>query len=466
MPPKLPRSNSLPQGRDLSSINTSYVQKVLTQQLKDRQALKQQLINQLKTLQSPKHQQMLTLRLNQVNANIMIVDQQLVLTNHLAMQQKQQRGNSNEERNGTMGPRESPNTPSSSTTLSPPDVFSSVEVHVPNSTDVNTGSDHIAETRSVSKLQRIISSGGSQELMPPDVFQGTDVFDPSTSSTTVAPTLVGPSSYSNTDSYNDTIVTSSKPTQSSPTQNSLTSSGKFTRSVDEIPEFKPGVPWNPGSSTSSGTGNNSSNSRKFVSQRSSDASRRPDSIPLSGSGTTNVPYSMDTMSDNDFYHQDPMNHNYPNSAHFSSQQYQRAGTSPGGIGQSSSNPPRGASYRSASSGNYPIGGGFGNTGSGYYTRQQSGGQGYQPRPSPGTPTSQMFPPSPFNSSNTGSRNQRQRLYSQQPTVSGGLGGGFNEGAGAPQRKGFDSGRKWSFDGSNPWGVPEKSGKKSHVVQLQ
>ena len=455
----LARSISLPQS-DFSTINTQHAQKVLIEQMREHQMLKQQFVNQMKNPQSPKHQQMLTIRLNQVNSSILLVNQQLNMTNRLAMQQ-QQKGVGPGEIKGPMGNRDL-GTPASS--LPSPDVFI-VDNH--SSGDVgslafsmhdismgrsdSTGSSVCqTPTRSVSKLQRIISGENqdSTRLTDPLSDDGNhSVFDdeqyPCTNTGSTLPTPIGQSvsgfnavsksdpfdNIAVTDSTNRSAATSVFTSTHSQSTSSLTNSGKFSRSVNEIPEFKPGVPWNPSPSMNPSPYPN--NQRRQSNSRAPEPTQRPDSIPLS---TGNNSYSNNDPSnfirpDVDYYNSD--------SAHYgpahSSQSIRRVSPNMGG-GQ----PNQRYSSNSGFSG-------------GYYNRQQSG-QGYPPRPSPSTPaSSQMFPPGQFNPPGAG-RN-RQRLYSQQSS-SGGVGGvGYAE----QRNKGYDLGRKWSYDGSNPWGVPEKSG---------
>ena len=458
---KLARSISLPQS-DFSSINTQHAQKVLIEQLREHQMLKQQFVNQMKNPQSPKHQQVLTIRLNQVNASILLVNQQLNMTNRLAMQQ-QQKGVGPGEMKGPVGNIDL-GTPTSS--LPSPDVFISdnhssggvgnlaFSMHeISMGRSDSTGSSVCqTPTRSVSKLQRIIS-GENQDLSklndPLSDDGNHSVFDdeqyPCTNTGTTLPTPIGQSvssfnaiskndPFDNTtvnDFTNKSVATSVFTSSHSQSTSSLTNSGKFSRSVNEIPEFKPGVLWNP-SPSSVNPSPFPNNQRRQSNSHAPEPNQRPDSIPLS---TGNNSYSNNDpsnfiRSDMDYYNSD--------SAHYgpshSSQLVRRVSPNMGGQ----------SNQRYSSNPNF--GGG------GYYNRQQSG-QGYPPRPSPSTPaSSQMFPPGQFNPSGAG-RINRQRLYSQQST--GGVAGGG--GYGDQRNKGYDMGRKWSYDGSNPWGVPEKTG---------
>ena len=469
---KLPRSLSAPHS-DSSSINTSYVQKVLSQQLREYQLVKQQLVNQMKSPQTPKHQQILTLRLNQVNASILLVNQHLLMTSQLALQQ-QQKGASTGSGEGGKGPMGSKDvgTPTSAT-LSPPEVFGlddtgSSEINslgysmqsVSLSRSESTSSVSQSSARSVSRLQQIISSD-SQGSKQTEVFTDMDnrsVFDdeqqlplskpiPSPighpSSTTASKSEVFDScSTAPPSSVVQSSSSGSLPTVQSPSS-SLTNSGKFGRSVDEIPEFKPGVPWNPNPSIPS---NLPFPQSKKLNLRS-DSNQRPDSIPLSAGNSSvfsgsDPPSFVDSNSEADYYHDNV----YGNLQQLPPHYNRRPGTSPGMSHQP--NP------RYSSSGNYASSTASGGYNSGpFYNRQQSG-QGFPPRPSPVTPSSQMFPSNQFN---PGAGRNRQRLYSQQ-TTSGGGGGGYGD-MGQRSNRGYDSGRKWSFDG-NPWGVPEKSGNNN------
>ncbi len=452
------------QHTDLSNVNTHYVHKVLTQQLREHHLLKQSLVNQMKNPQSPKHQQILTIRLNQVNTSILLVNQHLVMTSQLAYQQ-QQRGNSDGNSDGTSDGIGSNEHVPISKTLSPPEVFG-MDGH--NSSDINSSMQNMSlsqsntvtsntsvdqqPVRTISKLQRIISSS-SHDNKPIDSFANISdehsVFEeehqginmpipnpiglPNPGYNTVTSSNSNISDYpinSNVQSAYFTNTSQHQPIQPPLSSSPLTSSGKFSRSVDEIPEFKPGVPWNPSLSSITSANPSFNNTRKVRSD-----SHRPDSIQLS---TGNGPYSnndrpnfLEPKSEIEFYRDPKSSYSNP---HMSSQPYHRPGSSPG---IAPGNPRYGGNgnYSSTPTGGYNPGG--------YYNRPPTV-HGFPPtRPSPSTP-SQMFPPNQFN----GGRN-RQRLYSQQSGPAG-----YND---LGQRnRGYDVGRKWSFDG-NPWGVPEKSG---------
>ena len=456
---KLPRSLSTPH-TDLSSINTQYVQKVLTQQLREHQMLKQQLVNQMKNPQSPKHQHVLTLRLNQANASILLVNQHLVMTNQLAIQQQKGIVDS---KGPPIGSKDSS---AFSKTMSPPEVFgleggqnpseiNSMGYTMQNMSLSRNDTVNQTSTRPVSKLHQIISNSGNHES---DAFGSIDdqsVFEDDQQHrhliNKAVPTpisLPSPGFMSNNDMPDHTTINNSSKVQSSssftnaalqqppPSSSSLsplTSSGKFSRSVDEIPEFKPGVLWNP--SPSSILSNPPFPNSRKPSHRSDN--HRPDSIPLSSGNNVfsanDHPNFSESNSEIDYY-RDPKYGNV-----HAPHQYHRPGSS------SSMGPPTNPRYNSGNNNyaNTPTGGY--NTG-GYYNNRPQSGQGF-PRPSSGTP-SQMFPPNQFNPN--GGRN-RQRLYSQQSGPAG-----YNDMG--QRNRGYDGGRKWSFDG-NPWGVPEKSGNQ-------
>ena len=182
--------------------------------------------------------------------------------------------------------------------------YSMQNVSLSGSGSVDTPTVSESSARTVSKLHKIIS--GSQESMNTEGFADANVHNvalddkqhggsgellpigtrrsipspiaPSTPgfNTTTKVEMVDVTSALNISSPMKTQQPSLSytSTQHGPSA-SVTNSGKFARSVDEIPEFKPGVPWNPNPMLPS---HQTFNQPKKMSHRSDN---RPDSIPLS-----------------------------------------------------------------------------------------------------------------------------------------------------------------------------------------
>ena len=491
-PRTLPNTTSTTAQNNYAGLDLPNLQQVLTQQVTQFQYMKQQLVVQLSQLRSSnlssaqlqKQQQFLTTNLNQVNTKINLVNQQLqVISRLLAQQKSSSHINTVYEKDGkevsginsvvvTSGGGGAHDLPSNSTTTVTSELDSqSLNYGVQNLSLASTPTS-ITQTsaRTLSRLQQIIS-GSQQQTETPSLSM--DVKDdmemkPFSEIPTVTTSLpivgkTGDNTFLATSSQ-DTITssTTTRPVSSS----TFASSSRFNavRSVDDIPEFKPGVPWHP---------HTQSNQSQVYTKSSSV------STPTTPHDFGGLYSNQSTHSDNnskEFYSSQSsfgrptggFNSQY---GHQNNVQYEHS--------QHFNNPPHFS--------NAPIGGGsaylFNRSSSysgpnNYGTPAQGGGPNYKLYGSqPKTPPSHL----PGGGGGTGAfppgrhrlRLQNQHSFSGFP-ISGGsssygsIGRSYNRDNFRNQQpqftgnnKGFEQTQqqqhhKWNFDG-NPWGMPTTSG---------
>ena len=255
--------------------NLPQLHQTLSQQLSQYQQTEQTIILQLKSLPaattssgtsqasqqsaaaplSPQ-EQALRQSLSQVTNNIKILKQQLTLITKLHTQQLAAQASERQELPPSM-----PQTPSEALEDVPSEPSSrSSMVTTPG--DINYGmqsmslsdgsqSSSISQSsaRTISRLHRIISGSGGQEstIVDKDGLELSEINSTSVSSS--EPSTTG--TYTGDGGGSSSITTPASVTTPSGTSSLFGS----TRSVDEIPEFKPGVPWqgSKSSKTSSGT---------------------------------------------------------------------------------------------------------------------------------------------------------------------------------------------------------------------
>ena len=462
-PPLPQRTMSAPHGQ-LSGVSLQNVHTLLTRQLKQYYLLKQQLTMQMSQLKSSsanpsqkqQQQQLLTIQLNQVNGSILLANQHLLVTEDLVQQDikaNKDIGTLNGHSQGSDGFNREIGTHLQGS-MSSGDVkglsYSMQNVSLSGNGNNNTSTTiSQSSARTISRLQQIISCNQESKNTDNDdqnnqkehlgmELPSRKAPSPSNPITTLPNYIRGREE----EPTNTTeVVTSNipKPTLATslslPLSNqntSMTSSTKFVRSVDDIQEFKPGVPWTP---QNPNHGNIARSHSGHMTGHMTDT--KPD----------NIPPSPMTFSDSSFGGSMNIEYYSPNDG-------------PNTFG-SGFNPPS-QFRRHGNMGSNPRYGGNGNHQN--YINSSTNGGGYRPngrgfqRP-PLPPQGPVFVQSQFNPG----RN-RQRAYSQSQQ------GGYNDhhlgqmGENVQARfsmqnnnKGYDSsGRKWSFD-SNPWGVPEKSG---------
>lgn len=423
---QVPLPLSAATGLDLVNL-----QQILSQQLTQHKLLKQKLMIQIGQLKSTsltpqqlqKQQQFLTANMNQVNAQINTVHQQLMVLMKL-VQQKQLV----EEKDGKeMG---SYYTATETMPTSGDDLNSSMQAMSLDQADISKTS-----ARTLSRLQQIIS-GNSQESETTD--QGMEPY-------TDVPSMGGEmASHPVTTSIvqvEDVPLLTTAPPQNFP------SSSRFStvRSVDEIPEFKPGVPWNPHAHS-----NQAQIYTKSISVTTPTTPSDIDSL-----------YSPDSTSDRMYQ----TSHNRATSAGFNSQ-YGASGYAYEQSNFGTASQPRFSSIPSTyhRSGSY-SGSGYGNSGPPHY-------KGYSSAQQKLPPQQQGFPPP--------GRHHRPRLtqqnsfsgFSSNPVPSTPT-GSYNSRSistnyrGQPQYAGSSNNsqhNKWTFDG-NPWGMPATSGKMTDLCTI-
>ena len=481
-----------------AGLDLPNLQQVLTQQVNQFQYMKQQLVMQLSQLRSSnlsstqlQKQQFLTTNLNQVNTKINLVNQQLQVINQLLAQQKSSsHTNTVYEKDGkevsginnvvvTSGGDGAHDLPSNSTTTVTSEVDSqSLNYGVQNLSLASTPTS-ITQTsaRTLSRLQQIISGNQQQTEMPSvsmDVKDDTEIkpFSETPTVTTSFPVgKTGDNTFLATSSQDMiTSSTTTRPVSSS----TFASSSRFNavRSVDDIPEFKPGVPWHP----------HTQSNQSQVYTKSSSVS------------TPTTPHDFGGLYSNQSIHSDN------NSKEFYSSQ-SSFGRATGGFNSQYghqnnvqyehshhfNNPPHFSNAPIGGGSAYPFNRSSSYSGpSNYGTPAQGGGPNYklygsQPKPLPshlpgggGGGGTGAFPPGrhrprmqnqhsfsgfPISGgsssySSIGRSYNRDNFRSQQPQFTGN-----NKGFEQPQQQQH---QKWNFDG-NPWGMPTTSGNKTTDV---
>ena len=490
----LPNTTSTTAQNNYAGLDLPNLQQVLTQQVNQFQYMKQQLVIQLSKLRSSSlssaqlqnQQQFFTTNLNQVNTKINLVNQQLqVIKQLLAQQKSSSHTNIVYEKDGkevggvnsvvvTSGDG-AHDLPSNSTTTVTSEVDSqSLSYGVQNLSLAPTPTS-ITQTsaRTLSRLQQIISGSQQQTEMPSlsmEVKDETEMkpFSETSTMTTSLPIVgkTGDNTFLATSSQ-DMIIssTTTRPVSSS----TFASSSRFNavRSVDDIPEFKPGVPWHP----------HTQSNQSQVYTKSSSVS------------TPTTPHDFGGLYSNQSTHSDNNSKEfYSSQSSFGrptggfNSQYGHQNNVQYELSQHFNNPPHFS--------NAPIGGGSGypfNRSSSYSgtnnyaTPAQGGGHNYklygsQPKPPPphlpGGGGTGVFPPGrhrirlqnqhsfsgfPISSGSSsygsiGRSYNRDNFRSQQPQFTGN-----NKGFEQPQQQH----QKWNFDG-NPWGMPTTSGNKTHL----
>ena len=448
----------------LSGIDLVNLQQALGQQLNQYMLLRQRLmiqISQLKTVPqggTPQHQ-FLTANLNQINAQIKGAHHQLSLINQMIHKQQQQQQSSSanlspddkdEKDSLVVGGVSSEATPTTSGV--------DVSVSMQNMSLDPPGEVGKLSARNLSRLQKVMTSvdEGGNSVVPPVTITGTD--DTSTLSQTKS------ALQEETNESPPLLLATSTSITSTVSSGGFTSSGRFSsvRSVDEIPEFKPGVPWNPHSSKP---------------QHSLTAP----STPSGASGDYTVPgmYGNDSSIDKSYSAYNRGGSSYTSSAGFGTPHPSTGGIVgmdskfQGSLSSRFSNQAptslqfnRSNSYNGTSNSFYAgttMGGGAGSSSAykGYGVGMQQGQQQkYHPQPSQ------------IHVQQTSSFSRRPKLGHQHsysgyssnmpPTPTGGNYGGRSSVSGSSYRGsggsyGQQQQNKWTFDG-NPWGMPATSGK--------
>ena len=478
--PTTSSGGGLPSGLDATSLR-----QLLAQQLNHYLLLKQKLMIQLSQLKSvpspggltpsPAQQQFIVANLNQVNAQIKTVHHQLTVITQF-IQHKQLASSSTTTSTANIS---STNTLPTTTAPAPPVPDEEKELvkgvsgtsgeTTPTSVgvDVNYGmqglsfEDDIGQstTRNHSRLQKVMTSpenepmndqastnanntrgrgrGGREEgVFEGSISQGDGFLQPSINESS---TLILPAPTTTAGSLNSAPASVSSST-------GFTTSGRFNsvRSVDEIPEFKPGVPWNPQSVGSSKTAPSTPLSDYISSEDKYPSFNRSSGYQSSSSGYA--------------------------SHHLSASSYESKYGGGGGGGPTSSRysnqpPPipssfnRSNSYNGSSASYYggsSLGGGGASSGyKGFNVDMQ---QKFLPQQQQQMQTLQS---SSFSRRPKLSHQHSYSGYSSNlpPTPTGNYGNRSSVSGGNYRGSGSYGGQqqnKWAFDG-NPWGMPATSG---------
>ena len=459
-----PQMNHIPNhqshGRGLSNKQLT-IQQDITHKLAHFQQMKQTLamkLNQLKTSSQP-HQasqqhQMLTLQLSQVNSNISSLNQQLLLVSQPSAQQPQYKGPGGGGRNAgkqtdfkTMNGIQNPGGYSSrsdhsgyysSNSSAGGNDMSSLSYGMQNMS-VGAAQSSFSHS-STSRLQQIISGPSPVEIVDRDGNRGLDNLSSSSgrpgfrSGNSNMQPAPEPANTFSADPHSHTATT--------------TSSSMFASKrnlVDEIPEFKPGVPWQPRSQTKE-TSQTFGNSVSYNTTTS--ASYFPSSDAKYSSSSSGLsPFAEDSEA----YFPPSSKPAYPSGFNTTSSQNQLGGG--GGTGfdsqrqyHSGYNSGRGAASNKGTQrgtrpanprGSYTFGGhSSGQFGMASSSHPRASNQLYMAR-------GQTLPSS----------------QNQYPSTSGsnGFPGAPSQGFNQPKiPRGFES-KNWSTDSGNPWGSKSFSG---------
>jgi hypothetical protein len=427
--------------------NLQYIFNQQLNQLTQYRLMKHRLSLQLNQIQSApgassttsQVQKQLTFNLNQVNEQIATVTKNLLAINQL-LQQKQSMMQIDEKDGGVKVTGAAARLPPSSVegNNEMPAINYSIQNMSMNSTSISKSS-----ARTLSRLQQIINQQQSEQNESLDVKEPHDGGTINNNDQNIVGVTV--SSSANNDNFSLTTSSSIGPTlqpQQAPPTSNVTTRFNSIRSVDDIPEFKPGVPWNPHSQGGVGPA------------RTTKDSMTP-STDFRGGPMYQQDIGNDLYSPNDYgqsynnsqYPPPPANPRFEQPQHFGNNSQTHYSTLPIGGGSGSSSFNRSNSYGSNGS-SY--------TNNGYYSSL------YKPFNNlPQQKQSFVVPPPPpgSNRSHRPPKLQAQHSYGGVPTNSASYGpiGGrspnniYRSNSGQQQNK-------WnSFDG-NPWGMPATSGK--------
>ncbi|XP_019849214.1 PREDICTED: trinucleotide repeat-containing gene 6B protein-like isoform X2 [Amphimedon queenslandica] len=453
-----PTTNSGGAGGNVhTGLDLVNLQQVLGQQLNQYLLLRQRLMIQISQLKAvpqgggaPQHQ-FLMANLNQINTQIKGAHQQLALINQMILKQQQHLSpdDKDEKDNLVLGGVSSEATP----TTSGIDVSVSMQsLSLDPPPPPPPGEVGKLSARNLSRLQKVMTSvdeGSSSGA----TITGTD----DTSTLSQSESILQEDA---NDSPPLLLNTSTSTTSTVSSGGGFTSSGRFSsvRSVDEIPEFKPGVPWNPHSSkphhsltapsTPSGPSGDYTVPGMYgaePSEKSYSAYNRGGSSYMPSAGFGNPHPSTGGIVG--------MDSKFQGTSRFSSQ-------APTSLQFNRSN-----SYNGSSNSFYAnstVGGGVGSSSAykGYGVGMQQGQQSkYHPQ------QSQMHvqQPSSFSRRPKLGHQHSYSGYSSTlpPTPTGGNYGGRSSVSGGSYRGnggsyGQQQQNKWTFDG-NPWGMPATSG---------
>ena len=478
--PTTSSGGGLPSGLDATSLR-----QVLGQQLNQYLLVRQKLMIQLGQLKSvpspgglspsPAQQQFIVANLNQVNTQIKTVHHQLTVITQFI--QHKQLASSTTTSTANIS---STNTLPTTTAPAPPAPDEEKELvkgvsgtsgeTTPTSVgvDVNYGmqglsfEDDIRQstTRNHSRLQKIMTSpenetindqastntnntggrgrgGGEEGVFEGSVSQGDGFLQPSINESS---TLILPAPTTTAGSLNPAPASVSSST-------GFTTSGRFNsvRSVDEIPEFKPGVPWNPQSVGSSKTAPSTPSSDYISSEDKYPSFNRSSGYQSSSSGYA--------------------------SHHLSASSYESKYGGGGGGGPTSSRysnqpPPIPSSFNrsnsyNGSSASYYSGNSLGGGGASSGYKGFNVGMQQKFLPQQQQQQMQTLQSSSFSRRPKLSHQHSYSGYSSNlpPTPTGNYGNRSSVSGGNYRGSGSYGGQqqnKWAFDG-NPWGMPATSG---------
>ena len=415
-----------------TGLNLPNLQHELTLQLNQCQLLKQRLTMQMKsnsTLPSPqfqKQQQFLTANLNQVNNKIIAINKQMMAVNQLMQQQKQPM---------VMDEKDGKETRSDNYTNGIGDM-QSINYSVQS---MSLSSSAISQTsaRTLSRLQQIINQQQQTDLISPSV-EHSEKLEPElpTGNQSNNDELFVISTATNTGLQQDVSMPSS----------SVVSSTRFStgRSVDDIPEFKPGVPWNPHP--------NSSQTQTYTNSSSITTPTTPNDFGSLYSDNTG---NNDLYSPQGYGRGPGLNLPYGSSHHQpydAPQPYsnvpQNRFSNPS-VGGSMTGAAPYTSYNRVTSYSGPFNGGYNGT-------VGAGSPGYKNYVTQQKPLGGGFPPG------RSYRPKLQQQYSFPGFSSYGPVGGRNSNVYRGQPNSSQQPNKWNFDG-NPWGMPATSGTFCKLV---
>ena len=249
--------------RPLMGGNLNYPQ-LLAQQLGQLQLLRQQISQQMKTVgQAPngqQQQQMLVLQLNWINQSINYINRQLVLMSQLSSQQKELKSQDGNNLGSSQVGKNTPPARSKSDSKLAPSRSLSNSGTVSSSSDIAKSITYgmhslsfsgtlapsslsQSSARSVSRLQQIMSNSAGSDDLNRDEFSHITPSGPGTHMSTSTGQVLPEGSCFSTAQLIPSTSSALLSVAPSSTPSAAVVSPQL--SIDDIPEFKPGVPWQP-----------------------------------------------------------------------------------------------------------------------------------------------------------------------------------------------------------------------------